>query len=134
CDGIVAEESIGLGTMSLPRSSALKNRLISVTVLKACGGSSSCGRRRRFLVGGARVVSSLRGKGFCSGTCPGGRCLGGPVGWFPGTGLALARTEVRPESQTGPFRSHWHDEVATTGLRVDERAQVRSRIEDQYCR
>jgi hypothetical protein len=51
-----------------------------------------------------------------------------------GTGLAGARVEIRPGSQTGRFRSRWHDEVATTGLLVDERAQVRSRIEDRYCR
>src|SRR5262249_28204609 len=35
---------------------------------------------------------------------------------------------------TSPFRSHWRDEVATTGLPADERAQARSLIEDQHCR
>jgi hypothetical protein len=45
-----------------------------------------------------------------------------------------ARAELHPQVQTAPFRSHWHDEVATTGLRADERAQARSRIEDQHCR
>jgi len=51
-----------------------------------------------------------------------------------GAGLAGARVEIRPGSQTGRFRSRWRDEVATTGLLVDERARARARIEDQYCR
>ena len=56
------------------------------------------------------------------------------VDWVCGAGLAGARVEIRPGSQTGRFRSRWRDEVATPGLRVDERAQVRSRIEDRHCR
>jgi dTDP-4-amino-4,6-dideoxygalactose transaminase len=40
-------EALGLGKMNLPRSRALKNRLIWVTVRKACGGSSSPNARAR---------------------------------------------------------------------------------------
>ena len=36
--------------------------------------------------------------------------------------------------QTGPFRSHRHHEVATSGLLAYERAEARSLIEDQHCR
>src|SRR5262245_37563911 len=57
-----------------------------------------------------------------------------PLDWDCGRGPAGARAEVRPGSQISRFRSRWHDEVATTGLLVDERAQARSRIEDQRCR
>src|SRR5262245_52704270 len=56
------------------------------------------------------------------------------VDWVCGTGLAGARSEIRPGSQRGRFRSRWRAEVATTGLLVDERAQVRSEIEDRRCR
>ena len=34
--------------------------------------------------------------------------------WVCGTGLSGARVEIRPGSQTGRFRSRWHDEVAST--------------------
>src|SRR5262249_61860243 len=39
CDGIVAEESLGLGTMNLPRSSALRTRIIWESL--SCGGCNS---------------------------------------------------------------------------------------------
>ena len=58
----------------------------------------------------------------------------GPVEWVRGTGPAGVRTEVRPGSQTGRFRSRRRDEVATTCLRADERAQARSLFEDRHCR
>src|SRR6516165_790831 len=61
-------------------------------------------------------------------------CWAFPVDGVRGTGPAGARAELDPEVQTAPFRSHWHDEVATTGLPADEGAQARSRIEDQHCR
>ena len=56
------------------------------------------------------------------------------VDWIGGTGLAGGRTEVRPASQTSRFRSRSRDQVATTDLLVDERAQVRAGIEDQHWR
>src|SRR5437899_12488675 len=51
-----------------------------------------------------------------------------------GRGLAGAPVEIRPGSQTGPFRSRLRAAVATTGLRVDERAQARSLFGDRHCR
>src|SRR5215831_2132834 len=47
-----------------------------------------------------------------------------------GRSSVAARAEIRPGFRTSPFRSHWRDEVATTGLPADERAQARSLIED----
>src|SRR5262249_49930618 len=56
------------------------------------------------------------------------------VDWVRGTDLARGRTEVRPASQTGRFRSRRRDEVATTSLPAGERAQAQALIEDQHCR
>src|SRR5215471_5903068 len=57
-----------------------------------------------------------------------------PVDRVCGRESAGVRAEIRLASQTGRFRWHWHDEVATTGLLVDERAQAPARIADQHCR
>jgi hypothetical protein len=79
---------------------------------------------------GARC-SSVR---FCHGYLPAWGSRASQVDRICGTDLSGMRAAVRPGSQTGRFRSRWHDEVATTGLLGDDRAQAQSRIEDQYCR
>src|SRR5262249_18150702 len=71
-------------------------------------------------------------RGFCYGHWPAWGAV--PVAGVRGTGPGGAQAEFHPGAQTARFRSHWHDEVATTDLLVDERAQARPLIEDQHCR
>ena len=63
-----------------------------------------------------RLVRSSRG--LCHGHWPAWGAF--PVDGVRGTGPAGALAELHPEVQTAPFRSHWHDEVATIGLPADE--------------
>ena len=80
-----------------------------------------------------RLVRSSQG--VCYGHWPRRQLGASPLDSVRGTEPAGVRTEVRhPGSQTGRFRSHWHDEVAIRGLPADERVQARSPIEDRYCR
>ena len=55
-------------------------------------------------------------QGLCYGHWPRGQFGASPLDWIRGTRPAGVQAEVRPGSQRDPFRSRWHDEVATTGL------------------
>ena len=88
----------------------------SSTIVRAAGAGTSTAFRGRSPAD--RLVRSSRG--LCCGNWP--AWWGSPADGVRGTGPACARAKVRPGAQTAPFRSHRHDEVATTGLPVDERA------------
>jgi hypothetical protein len=80
--------------------------------------------------GGCRDVDSVswslaggsyRAKAFAMAIGPRGAS---PANWARGTGSADAWAELHTGSQTDRFRSHWHDEVTTTGVPADERAKL----------
>src|SRR6516225_10628213 len=84
------------------------------TIVRTAGAwtsTASLGRSPAY-----RLVRSTRG--LCYAHWP--ACWVFPVDGVRGTGPAGARAELHPEVQTAPFRSRWHDEVATRDLLVDE--------------